>query len=40
MKCYHIPKGHLRVIWKVMNLMKLYPVILGMKKEKIFQEPQ
>ena len=40
MKCYHIPKGHLRVIWRVMNLMKLYPVILGMKKEKIFQEPQ
>ena len=22
------------------NLMKLYPVIFGMKKEKIFQEPQ
>ena len=40
MRCYHIPKGHLRVIWKVMNLMKLYPVIFGMKKEKIFQEPQ
>lgn len=30
-------KGHLRVIWKVMNLMKLHPVILGMKKEKIFK---